>query len=656
MDRALECPRSLPVDDPDLPVIGCLRALEILLRQRHGFIGAKPTEIELGRKIGPGSCQGGRSGLGLQKKLGGSLPQLRLGNGHPFSFELNGDPVAAGFHFHETAGNEHGSPENRVPQPHRACFPCSSRGFPAFVLQPVEQGLHTFAAFAGRRKIGRWKFFARTKPQIMDKSLELTDLLAEIGFVFLGKLVPFLASELLESLEGFIEFTLLFRDPAFPLLACPSQGLRPAFFGFQGLEQLGFAGKGPPAESRELGENLLGKAKQPGDGESVALSGNAHREPECGTQRLVVELHPGIHEPGSGEGDFLESIEMGGDHGKNALAGQLLEEPVGKRRTLAGVGSRTDFVDQYKGLSLRGPGVDLLEARQVGRECRKVGFDALGLAYIGQDLVENGNLRICPCECIEAALEQKGVDSHYLQGHSLPPAVRTRDHDATACNIHFQVEWDAARVQKRMTGILQDKAPILGNDRPVGIELHGKPGPGIHLVEKDDRRKELPQVRAGFAQGFTHRTEDPEHLLLFVDPEAHKAVVHPQHLERFEEEGLARPRLVMDDPLDLALFGGFHGNDVPVIPQGVEPVLEDVGSRAEKLGQPFFDFLAGLDEITPDGGQTRGSVVTDFALLVDRVHDHLVDPREGRDEPGTFAEQPGPHHAGSGRIERERLP
>src|ERR1019366_9676972 len=109
-------------------------------------------------------------------------------------------------------------------------------------------------------------------------------------------------------------------------------------------------------------------------------------------ESYCVELQRGIYHAGHFVGEFLQGAEVrGGDRGGSASC-ERLDDGAAERRALDGIGAGAEFVDQHQRLR-RGVAHDLREVAEVRAERGERRLDALLVADVGEEAVEERDLR-----------------------------------------------------------------------------------------------------------------------------------------------------------------------------------------------------------------------------------------------------------------------
>ena len=126
------------------------------------------------------------------------------------------------------------------------------------------------------------------------------------------------------------------------------------------------------------------------NGKRVGLPGRTQNQPIGGAESFNVEFTGGVLHVRLLGGIQLQFLIVGSDHQLCPVVFQPLNDSLCQSRTLDGVCTGTQFVQQHQ----RVPVClfqNLDDTSHVCRECGKVLLDALGIADVCQHIVENGN-------------------------------------------------------------------------------------------------------------------------------------------------------------------------------------------------------------------------------------------------------------------------
>ena len=236
-----------------------------------------------------------------------------------------------------------------------------------------------------------------------------------------------------DLITGLVDALLLLLQPPFQRLDLPFIGfdlLLLLFNGHAALLQVGKQILKAFVLRADLGggrfDDLLGKAKPPGNGEGVALSGYADEQPVGGPQGLHVKFAAGVFHKGGGKGVNLQLAVMGGRHGAHAPVVQVVQDGDGKGRALRGIGSGSQLVEEAEGVRVRVL-QDGHDAGHVGGEGAQALLDALLVPDIRKNLPEHGKLRPVLGRDMKAGLSHQAEQSRGFQGNRFSARIRPGD-------------------------------------------------------------------------------------------------------------------------------------------------------------------------------------------------------------------------------------
>jgi len=137
--------------------------------------------------------------------------------------------------------------------------------------------------------------------------------------------------------------------------------------------------------------------------------------------------------------------------------------------------------------------------------------------------------------------------------------------------------------------------------------------------------------------------EDAPHLLLFLQFQLPHGVVLLDHGQRFDEEGGAARRLIVNDALDLPLVLGSHRYDIAALALGDDRFLQkgDDFSVLYQSVQGTQEPVLGDAQLGADAAQVRGSAVDDLGAVVDAAADfadHVFTGLDGESDIGQSRE------------------
>ena len=141
----------------------------------------------------------------------------------------------------------------------------------------------------------------------------------------------------------------------------------------------------------------------------------------------------------------------------------MVEQCLGERRTLDGIGAGGDLVEEHervRGRALEDPD-QVPQVRGEGREAHR---DRLLVADVDEDLVEDGQRRLVR-RWPQTALVERGGEPEGLQRHGLAARVRPADHErAQAAELEVDRHGGGA-VEQRVPRSAQDDLPARRHHR-----------------------------------------------------------------------------------------------------------------------------------------------------------------------------------------------
>ena len=178
-----------------------------------------------------------------------------------------------------------------------------------------------------------------------------------------------------------------------------------------------------------------------GDREGVTLAGAVIEEAEGGGEPLAVELYRGVARSGVGAGERFQRLEVGRGHDEGAAALEVLEDRLGERRSLVGVGAGSQLVQEHQRAVVH-LGQDLLHLLHEGRERREVLRHALIVADHGEEPREDGEPASFLHRQVTAGLGQQRQEAEGLERHCFSARIRTGDHEERQLGVEVQVHGD----------------------------------------------------------------------------------------------------------------------------------------------------------------------------------------------------------------------
>ncbi|GBD15934.1 hypothetical protein HRbin26_00829 [bacterium HR26] len=342
----------------------------------------------------------------------------RVGGAHPPQVQLGLDPRRwRRRDRHRAGGPRLGSAGNLAQQAQRLAHPESPHldlGLVAVVqrhqlaLQPERGHLH-LVAHPNRIRLDHRPAAPGCRPHAPARRLQRLRGLLDLDR--LGALLPRrLAAEVPEQLAGLGQLDLdlgqrLLARPAplqlrlaQQLLSLPAQsfGLGPGsarllelslsrLAASPDLDQQLFCPLGGRVEvTPGLLDHRLVEAQAPRDDQRIRLPRHAGDQPVGGYERLQVELHARVLQPGHGVGERLQLGVVSGHHAKDAQFEETGEDRPGQRRALLGIGAGRQLVEQYQAVGV-GAAQRGHDPGHVGGERRETLLDALLVADVGED-------------------------------------------------------------------------------------------------------------------------------------------------------------------------------------------------------------------------------------------------------------------------------
>ena len=136
----------------------------------------------------------------------------------------------------------------------------------------------------------------------------------------------------------------------------------------------------------------------------------------------------------------------------------------GNRRTLRGVSSRSQLIEEAERIHVRLP-ENLHDILHVGGEGTEALLDGLLVSDIGKNLFEYRQLRALKGRDVESCLSHQGEQAHGFERYGLAAGVRSGDHQKVEVTPQPDIDGNhLLRIQQRMP-------PVPDIDIPVGIEL-----------------------------------------------------------------------------------------------------------------------------------------------------------------------------------------
>ena len=155
---------------------------------------------------------------------------------------------------------------------------------------------------------------------------------------------------------------------------------------------------------------------------------------------------------------------------------------------------------------------------------------------------------------------------------------------------------------------------------------------GVQHVDVRQRGERLGKLRAILAYEGGQPEEEPPFLGRDFRPCQQDAVIEFDHGQGFDEERLARPGPVLDDPGQPRVKIRPYRNDEAVVARRDVGVGHYVagGLRAQNLGQAPFDILTQTVQPAPPGTQRRARRVSQVPVFVEAASQRCRELRQRR--------------------------
>ena len=225
-----------------------------------------------------------------------------------------------------------------------------------------------------------------------------------------------------------------------------------------------------------------------------------------------------------------------------------------------------------------------LHVLQVARVGREVVVDALFVADVDEDMVEDSHLGIVLHRYGQAMLEHILNKAECLEAHRLAACIRARDeHNALLLVIeqdieghHRAVQLLVAEVEQWMTRLYPVGEVLFGESRHDAVDLVGKTHLGAQEVYFAQEVIALEQIVDVGTNKVGNRREDADNLLPFLAFEFADAVVGLHHFGRLDIERLSGCRFVVNDAAQTALGRRRDGDDQTTVAHSRCGVLIDI--------------------------------------------------------------------------------
>ena len=299
-----------------------------------------------------------------------------------------------------------------------------------------------------------------------------------------------------------------------------------------------------------VGDDRLREPEPLGDGEGLAAAGQPDGQAVGRRQRLEVELDRGVACLRRRVGIGLQLGVVGRRRDQGARPDEVVEKRLRQRRALGRVGAGAQLVEQDQRAGsgrLDDPG----DRAQVAGERRQRLGDRLLVADVGEDVAPDRQPAAGFGRDVEAGLVHQAQQPERAQGDGLAAGVRAGHDQRRVAVADPDVDRDDRAGQARVAGRQQDRLGPLGRLGAAGAHLGGERRLGRPEVELGERPERLAQgVRVGRHER-RQLVEDARDLLGLGDLRLAPGVAQLDRDERLDEQGLAAPRRVVDDALDL---------------------------------------------------------------------------------------------------------
>ena len=194
----------------------------------------------------------------------------------------------------------------------------------------------------------------------------------------------------------------------------------------------------------------------------IRLSGRADYQPVGRAQRFEIEFAARIAHPVGIKSELLKLGIVRRRRAERARLPHPLEYRDGKRRTLYGVGARTELVEQHETAASR-PLCYIDDADHMRREGRQRLLDALLVADIGEHAVKYTDDRALARRQMKSRLRHKHKQSERFQRYRLTTRIRSRYDEHIKVRTEPDIyRHDFAAVKQRMPCAAQlDKRLLL---------------------------------------------------------------------------------------------------------------------------------------------------------------------------------------------------
>ena len=400
-------------------------------------------------------------------------------------------------------------------------------------------------------------------------------------------------------------------------------------------------------------DDVARQADLVGDLEGERRARASQLEAEQGPHLAAVVEHGTVDDAGCLVGEELQVGVVGGDDAVHLQVVELAEDSLSDGAADLGLGARTELIDEderaarTRELAVRttvaiGIAQHELHVLQVARIGRKVVVDALFVADIDKDVVEDGHLGVLLHGHGQAVLQHVLHETERLEAHRLAARVGTGDEsDALLLVVEQDVEGHhgavglpVAQIEQRMTGLHPVGDVLLGKAGHDAVDFARKTHLGLQEVNLAQEVVAAEQIVNLGTDEVGDGGEDADDLLSLLALEFADVVVGLHHFGGLHKDGLARGGLVVDDAAQLSLGGCRNGDDQTAVAHGRCRVLIDhpfgLGVAEDAVEQTTYRRKM-LPDVPPDLGQVGTGIVAYLAVGCQRQLDLTHQGGEGHD-------------------------
>ena len=220
--------------------------------------------------------------------------------------------------------------------------------------------------------------------------------------------------------------------------------------------------------------DFLGKPQFPGDGEGIALAGDADQQVIGGAQALHIKLAACVLHSRSGQSVHLQLAVVGGGHGPDPPPVEAVQDCDGQSRPFRGISPGAQLVKEHQGMFIHVPeeGDDVGHMR---RKSTQALLNALLVPDVGEHIVEHRQLAAVQGGDMKPGLSHQGEKAHRLKGHRLPAGIGTGDDQKIEGVSQRNGDGDyLLLVQERMTALPDMDAPFCVEYGSGGVHFQGQ--------------------------------------------------------------------------------------------------------------------------------------------------------------------------------------